>query len=429
MSDLTSDDEEYVLGSSSDEDEDGTSDESDLDSDSDDSDDDDNREAGNVLDTLGLPNLCDGDGEGGGGCLLMTLINSLASSPEPSSRKRKMAAASTQATKKQKKKQKAAVCTTRKKKQIPIPQELCPKDWKSLVFLVKYADRQKKNFVHCEKLMQAKKELLALDQFVGQLQFKNFLASSIMSALASGTTNLRHFRTHWVIEGKPGSGKTTMIQLVANLLQALSLLKHNNVVHADRQSLVAEYVGQTAKKTKRAVKKSLGGILVLDECYNLCADDSYSQVCLDTLNELLSKYENQFLCVFIGYNDTMQILCNRNQGIKRRIGYRVTMESYSHSQLAKMVLYQIAMQKHVKVDESVDVKFLTSLVKSNASKWQHIGGSIRHCVLQLVAKLEKESFGKASSGKLIIKRDDIRSFISGFDSDKKDDGILHHMYL
>jgi hypothetical protein len=91
---------------------------------------------------------------------------------------------------------------------------------------------------------------------------------------------------HMCFTGAPGTGKTTVALMMADLLRRLGYLEKGHLVHAMRDDLVGEFIGHTAPKTKNVLTRAMGGVLFIDEAYSLYrAEDSrdYGQECVDIL--------------------------------------------------------------------------------------------------------------------------------------------------
>ena len=94
-----------------------------------------------------------------------------------------------------------------------------------------------------------------------------------------------------IFSGNPGTGKTTMARVVADMFHSMELLKSGHLVETDKGGLIAEYVGQTAKKTEEVFKSALGGVLFIDEAYAITNDgSSFGQECIDTLVKLIEVF-------------------------------------------------------------------------------------------------------------------------------------------
>merc|ERR1719428_2596200 len=131
---------------------------------------------------------------------------------------------------------------------------------------------------------------------------------------------------HMVFSGNPGTGKTTVARIVAELLAAMGLLRKGHLVEADRSTLVAGYSGQTALKTKQVVEQAMGGVLFIDEAYALVqgdGKDSFGHEALDTLIKMIEDRRQDLVVILAGYVDEMQRLVSTNPGVKSRFPTQV----------------------------------------------------------------------------------------------------------
>lgn len=135
--------------------------------------------------------------------------------------------------------------------------------------------------------------------------------------------------------GNPGTGKTTVARLYAQLLHSIGLTKTDKVYEISRSDLVAPYMGQTAIKTREMCEKCYGGVMFIDEAYSLVQgdNDSFGKEALDTLIKEMEDHRDKLTVIFAGYTKEMTDFMEHNSGLKSRISKFVEFEDYSVDEL------------------------------------------------------------------------------------------------
>ena len=158
---------------------------------------------------------------------------------------------------------------------------------------------------------------------------------------------------HMVFTGNPGTAKTTVARLFAEILKDEKVLPTGSFVEAGRADLVGSCVGSTAHLVKQKFKEAQGGVLFIDEAYALCDgySNGYGDEAIHTIVQEMENHREDVIVIFAGYPEPMQQFLDRNPGMRSRIAFQVAFEDYSIDELCAMTKLMLS-RKHMTATEA-----------------------------------------------------------------------------
>ncbi len=190
------------------------------------------------------------------------------------------------------------------------------------------------------------------DSLVGMGEVRRQLEE--IAAYAAGCPTDQRPCLHMAFRGNPGTGKTTMARVFADLLRERGVIKKDApFVEADRESLVGQYVGQTAVKTKCVVEEARGGVLFIDEAYALGMYEGghdFGEEALATLIKAMEDSRDELVIIMAGYTKPMDQMISKNPGLRDRIGFYLDFPDYTAPELTQ-ILEGMAAKEGYALDE------------------------------------------------------------------------------
>lgn len=280
----------------------------------------------------------------------------------------------------------------------PPPFEMIDVNIKNIGDLIKlgriYNPRKRRRYnIDLALLSDLVEPLEALEAMIGMKEVKESLTEQIVYFL-QGLHDGKLDMIHTVITGPPGVGKTELARILGRIYLRMGILSSDRFFVAKRSDLIAKYVGQTADKTQKVINSCRGGVLVIDEAYQLGDPDhrdSYSKECIDTLNQNLTENKENFMCIIVGYKNALdECFFSVNPGLERRFTFRYNIEAYSPEELRLILLKIIRDQGWSAHESSTPLSFFTDNYKS----FPNFGGDMESLFFYVKISYSMRIFGK-----------------------------------
>lgn len=220
---------------------------------------------------------------------------------------------------------------------------------------------------------------------------------------------------HSVFTGNPGTGKTTVAKIYAELLRECGMLKRGHLIIASRADLVAGYVGQSSIKTKKKIREALGGVLFIDEAYSLFNPTSgdFGKEVVDTLVDEMTKHNENLVVILAGYHEEMEKLLESNPGLKSRFKKFFHFQDYSAQEILE-IMEKYASKFHYSISEEAKLEVLNRLSQTTVPGNGRFATNVIDEAIQVqaVRMLENNHWREWTEEANILTKDDIEKAIN-----------------
>lgn len=204
---------------------------------------------------------------------------------------------------------------------------------------------------------------------------------------------------HMVFTGNPGTGKTTVARLIGEIYNEIGLLSTSDCIEVDRSILVAEYVGQTAIKTKNMINRALGGVLYIDEAYTLVNKGAkdFGQEAIDTLLKEMEDHRENLVVIVAGYIDEIEAFIDSNPGLKSRFTKKIHFDDYRADELEE-IFTKLAKNYVISDEAQTELHRIFEIMYNNKPDHFGNGREVRNFYEKVIAKLAYRISGLSEYG-------------------------------
>ncbi|MGQ0678860.1 MAG: AAA family ATPase [Actinomycetota bacterium] len=212
---------------------------------------------------------------------------------------------------------------------------------------------------------------------------------------------------HMSFTGNPGTGKTTVARRMGQILWRLGYVRKGHVVTASRDDLVGQYVGHTAPKTREVIKRAMGGVLFIDEAYNIYRLDNerdYGQETVEMLLEVMENDRQDLVVVMAGYRDKMDRFFSDVPGISSRIAHHVDFPDYNAQELMDIGRMMLDAQRY-QFSADAELAFQDYLALRLARPHFANGRSVRNALDRARMRQAIRLYDSVEDGRKLTKKD------------------------
>lgn len=244
-------------------------------------------------------------------------------------------------------------------------------------------------------LGEVKKEVLSL---TAELEMKMVREQSGLKG--ADTTH------HLIFAGSPGTGKTTVARIMADILYSLGAIESGQLVEVGREDLVAGYVGQTGLKTQKAVEEAMGGVLFIDEVYRLGegGENDFGKEAVGVLLKAVEDCRGEFVVILAGYENRMNDFFKLNPGLESRFPNRIHFTDYTPDEMYRIFEGMCKKNQYI-ISPAVEPMIRNKLNNMYQRRDENFGNArdVRNVYEKIIKKLNLRLYQIKKSGQQLSK--------------------------
>lgn len=275
------------------------------------------------------------------------------------------------------------------------------------------------------------KQLLGeLNSMVGMEEVKRNIKDMVNTALLNrkrvenGEEPIGFEFMNMLFLGPPGTGKTTVADLVAKIYYCVGLLKKEKVVYVSKEDLESEYIGGTSQRTQAKINEAIGGILFIDEAYSLCCGkEEKGNNGKDIVNVLVKNiaiHRRDLVVIMAGYQEDMKKLLEMNEGLPSRFPNQIKFSNYSIDELTAIFYYKVK-EEGLEIEPDLECLVRTLLKERSSDKVfgnaRGVGNALSEVKKHMSERLMKELNATGRCGNRICESDIIPLIQEGYKED------------